>query len=325
MTDTWTEKDLFQKMLRIRAVEEAIAARYGGPGRPQEMRCPVHLSIGQEAIAAGVCAAMTKGDTAFGSHRCHAHYLAMGGDLKAMLAELYGKADGCAGGRGGSMHLMDKAAGYLLSIPIVGSSIPLAAGVALANKMDGNDRLCAAFFGDGAMEEGVWHETANFAALKGLPVLFVCENNFFSVYSHIGERQPDTDLSRFAVAHGVPVFQAPSEDVLAIYGEARKAVFHIRAGNGPAFILVDTYRHREHCGPNFDDDLGYRNEEERDAWFGKDPVSFAKARLIAEGALTEAELMELSAGFEAELEAAFSQAESASFPDPATVGDRVYA
>ena len=325
MTNSWTEMALFEKMLRIRIIEETIAERYGGPGRPQEMRCPVHLSIGQEAIATGVCAAMEEGDTAFGSHRCHAHYLAKGGDLKAMLAELYGKADGCAGGRGGSMHLMDKAAGYLLSIPIVGSSIPLAAGVALANKMDGSDRLCAAFFGDGAMEEGVWHETANFAALKSLPVLFVCENNFFSVYSHIGDRQPDADLSRFAAAHGIPVYQAPSEDVMAIHNASCEAVAHIRSGKGPAFILVDTYRHREHCGPNFDDDLGYRDPAERDDWFGKDPVSHTKAALLAAGDLTEQELSEITARIEAEVADAFSAADSAPFPDPATVGERVYA
>ena len=172
-----TSLALYADMLRNRRIEEEIARRYAD----QEMRCPVHLSVGQEGVSAGVCLALGRKDQIVSTHRAHAHYLSKGGDLKAMLAEFHGKASGCCGGRGGSMHIFDVPAGVLLSLPIVGSGIPVATGAALAMKQRGEPHVAIAFLGDAAVEEGVFHEAANFAAVHSLPVVFVCENNLFSV------------------------------------------------------------------------------------------------------------------------------------------------
>ena len=183
--DDQTRLGLYREMLRIRLVEEAIAERYG----EQEMRCPVHLSDGQEGIAAGACMALRKTDKIVSTHRSHGHYLAKQGNLKAMLCEIYGRAPGCVGGRGGSMHLLDDEAGVLACLPIVGTSVPLGVGVAYAAKKKGEDTVAAVFLGDAVMEEGVFHECANFAALHALPVVFVCENNDLSFYTSL-EVQP---------------------------------------------------------------------------------------------------------------------------------------
>ncbi len=186
-------------MLRIRRVEEVLADRYA----EQEMRCPMHLCIGQEAIAVGVCAVLNNRDKVFSNHRAHGHYLAKGGDLDAMVAELYGKSTGCAGGRGGSMHLIDLQVGFMGATPIVGGTVPLSVGSAWADQLLDNDQVTVVFFGDGCFEEGVMHESLNFAALHQLPVIFVCENNDFSVYTHRNERQPDRPIYKIAEAHGL--------------------------------------------------------------------------------------------------------------------------
>lgn len=316
---------LFERMLWIRLVEETIAARYGKPGEPQEMRCPVHLSIGQEAVAVGVCATLSDRDHVFSTHRCHAHYLAKGGALEPMLGEIYGKATGCVGGRGGSMHLMDLSVGMQASIPIVASVIPLAVGAALAFKMDGQPHISTVFFGDAAMEEGVWHESANFARLRDLPVLFVCENNLYSVYTPLNQRQPDGALRRFAEAHALPVIAADGNDVEAVYAAASKAVDSVRSGDGPAFLLFDTYRFREHCGPNFDDHLEYRDPDEVAHWQSRDPLAAYESKLRARGVVTEADVSGLRTRLEAEVEVSFRRAQEAPLPSPSTVADHIYA
>src|SRR5207249_1080843 len=202
--------EFYWNMLRIRLVEERIAEMYP----QQEMRCPVHLCIGQEAIAVGVCAALDNTDYVTGGHRSHGHYLAKGGDLKAMVAELYGKATGCCEGKGGSMHLVDLPVGFLGAVPIVGSTIPLAVGAAFGAMMRSEKRVAVPFFGEGATEEGVFHESINFAALKKLPVVFVCENNNYSVYSHISVRQPaNREVYSVAEGHGVESLQGDGNDV----------------------------------------------------------------------------------------------------------------
>src|SRR5579859_6536135 len=180
------QRRLYRGLLRLRLVEERIAELYP----EQEMRCPVHLSIGQEAVAVGVCDHLEPADQALSGHRSHGHYLAKGGDLRAMLAELYGRETGCARGKGGSMHLVDLEAGFLGATPIVASTIPIAVGVAFAARLRGQPLVTVAFFGEGATEEGVFHEAANFAALHRLAVVFVCENNLYSVYSPLEVRQP---------------------------------------------------------------------------------------------------------------------------------------
>lgn len=241
-------------MLRIRRAEEAIATRYA----EQEMRCPTHLCIGQEAVCVGVSACLDQNDYVFSNHRAHGHYLAKGGSLAAMIAELYGKATGCCGGLGGSMHLIDTRAGFLGAVPIVASTIPLATGAAWAAKLKGELRVAVAFFGDGAFEEGVVHESINFAMLHRLPMIYVCENNLYSCYTRLDERQPDRPIHGVAAAHGCFTATADGNDVAAVVATSEKAIARARMGEGPAFLEFSTYRWREHCGPNYDDDLGYR-------------------------------------------------------------------
>ncbi len=312
---------LYREMLRIRLIEEEIAARYA----EQEMRCPVHLSIGQEAAAVGACAALRPADQIVSSHRCHGHYLAKGGDLEAMLAEIYGKAAGCCGGRGGSMHLFDDKAGVLASVPIVASAIPIGVGAALAAKQRCENRVCVAFLGDASLEEGAFHESANFAALHRLAVVFFVENNLYSVYTHLGDRQPQRPMTDLARAHGLPARHADGNDVLAVLEVAEEAVARARDGGGPSLIVADTYRWREHCGPNYDNDLGYRSPEEFEAWKALCPVRRFAETLRRDGMLDEQEDQRITQELGAEIEAAFAFAKEAPFPEPKTAGDRVYA
>ena len=257
----------FYEMLRIRRLEEAIANRYA----EQEMRCPVHLSIGQEAIAVGVCQSLEKSDYVVSGHRAHAHYLAKGGNFKAMLAEMYGKQTGCCEGRGGSMHLTDGEAGFIASTPIVGGSIPVGVGLALASHLKRESRITTIFFGEGATEEGVWLESINFAALKKLPVLFICENNFYSIYSTLEVRQLRSRCD-IAKAHGIYTDVGDGNNVDEVFAKSRAAVHHIRNGLGPVFLEFDTYRYLEHCGPNNDDCLGYRTKGELSYWQNRCPI-----------------------------------------------------
>ncbi|MBM3944711.1 MAG: thiamine pyrophosphate-dependent dehydrogenase E1 component subunit alpha, partial [SAR202 cluster bacterium] len=207
---TDTLRRLHRDLLRIRMIEQRVADIYG----EQQMRCPVHLSIGQEAAAVGVCARLERGDWAMSGHRSHGHYLAKGGNLNAMFAEMYGKATGCTDGKGGSMHLVDLEAGFLGAVPIVGSTIPIAVGAAWGSRMRGEERVVVAFFGEGSTEEGVFHEALNFAALRRLPVVFVCENNLYSVYSPMSVRQPaNREVYQVAAGHGVPSFQVDGNDL----------------------------------------------------------------------------------------------------------------
>jgi pyruvate dehydrogenase E1 component alpha subunit len=316
-----SDRNLFASMLRIRLVEEEIASRYA----EQKMRCPVHLSIGQEAVAAGVSAVLRPSDQVVSTHRCHGHYLAKGGDLTAMLCELMGRVDGCCGGRGGSMHLFDRAAGVLLSLPIVASSIPVGVGAALAIRQAGTDDVVVVYLGDASVEEGVFHESANFAALKRLPVIFVCENNLYSVYTPLAARQPHRELTAFGPAHGMPTARIDGNDVEAVRAEAAAAVSRARRGGGPSFIVADTYRWREHCGPNYDNDLGYRTVAEFESWKARDPIACHRARLIARGALTAPQEAAMRADIAAEIASAFGIAEQAPYPDPATAGSFTYA
>jgi len=264
-------------MVRIRLIEEAIADHYA----EGEMRCPVHLSIGQEAIAVGACAALETSDKVYSTHRCHAHYLAKGGDLKRMTAEICGKAAGCVGGRGGSMHLMDVPKGVMASIPIVSSSIPVAVGSALADKRMRNGKVTVAFIGDASVEEGVFHESANFASLHKLPVIFLCENNLYSVYTRIDQRQPNRPLTDLAMAHGMHAAHGDGNDLDECYRLSVEAVERARNDQGPTLLVLDTYRWREHCGPAFDNHIGYRAESEFKDWEQRDPIRRYRERIGA--------------------------------------------
>lgn len=311
---------LLEQMVRIRLVEEAIADRYP----EQEIRCPVHLSIGQEAAAAGTAAALRPDDQVMSGHRSHAHYLAKGGDLAAMVAELYGRATGCCRGRGGSMHLVDRAAGFVGAVPIVGSTIPIAVGLAFADRQLGRDRVTAAYLGDAAAEEGVFHESINFAALHQLPVVFVCENNLYSVYSPLRVRQPaGRALWQVAAGHGVTSHAGDGNDPRAVHALMRAAVDHARSGAGPVFLELATYRWREHCGPGFDNHLGYRTEAEYLEWRERDPIATFAARLRAEGGFDEERHARFQRETAAEIAAAIAAARAAPFPTG--LHDHVYA
>jgi len=266
---------LFYTMLRIRRIEEALAQRYA----EQEMRCPMHLCIGQEAIAAGVSAAIATEDLMFSNHRAHGHYLAKGGSLQGMVSELYGRKTGCCGGRGGSMHLIDLTVGFMGATPIVGGTVPLAVGAAWASSLKKSRQVTLVFFGDGCFEEGVVHESLNFAALHKLPVIFVCENNDFSVYTRRNERQPDRPIFELAKAHGMDAFAGNGNDVEEVLNITKLAVDKARNGAGPQFLEFRTYRWREHCGPNFDDNLNYRTSQEIESGMKDCPVEAYKSKI----------------------------------------------
>lgn len=317
-----TVLSLYHTMLRIRLVDEKIAEIYP----KQEMRCPVHLSIGQEAVAAGVCAHLTKEDYCVSSHRAHAHYLAKGGSLKAMIAEIYGRQTGCCGGKGGSMHLIDLSVGMLGAVPIVGSTIPIGVGAAFGGVLKGAPKLVVVFLGDGAVEEGVFHESANFAALKKLPVLFVCENNFFSVYSPLEVRQPASrEIVEVAKAHGIGGQQGNGNDVLEVYRMAGEAVRRIRSGGGPAFLEFKTYRWREHCGPAYDNDLGYRSPREFEEWQKRCPVKNFEEKLVREKVLDSAAIQKMKEEITEELDQAFRFAWESPYPPAAHLLKNIYA
>ena len=261
--------ELQASMLRIRLVEESIANKYS----EQKMRCPTHLSIGQEAIAVGVCSNLTNEDQVLSSHRAHAHYLAKGGCLNSMLAEIYGKVTGCSKGMGGSMHLIDKSVGFMGSTAIVGNTIPVAVGSALAMKIQEKKSISCVFLGDGATEEGVFYESINFAIIHNLPVLFICENNLYSVYSGLEVRQPKgRKIFEMVRAFGIESSHGDGNNVQQVSDYVELARDKILSGNGPQFLEFDTYRWREHCGPNYDNDIGYREEEEFLEWKKKDPL-----------------------------------------------------
>lgn len=267
---------LYKKMLFFRLVEKEIAKRYS----EREMRCPTHLSIGQEAVSAAFSLLVNKKDYAVSSHRAHLHYLAKGGDLKKMIAEIYGKKTGCSKGKGGSMHLIDTNVNFMGSSAIVGNSIPVGTGLALSSKIKNDGRKSFIFFGDGAVEQGVFYESLNFAVVKKIPAIFVCENNLYSVYSSLKERQPKNRKNyNMARAIGIKSFSSSGNNVLECYKKFKKAIQYVEKYKKPTFIEFFTYRHFEHCGPNIDDHLNYRSPNEINFWKLKDPLIIAKKLL----------------------------------------------
>lgn len=313
---------LYQQMLRIRMVEEKIAELYP----QQEMRCPVHLCIGQEAVAAGVCANLSCEDYVLSNHRSHGHYLAKGGSLKAMVAEIYGKVTGCSMGKGGSMHLVDLSVGFLGAAPIVGSTIPIAVGTALGSSMRDEERVTVVFFGEGATEEGVFHESLNFAALKNLPVVFVCENNLYSVYSPLSVRQPGgRDVLRLAEGHGVEGKRGDGTNVVEVYTLAEQAIRQARRGGGPTLLEFETYRWREHCGPNYDNDQGYRTESEFQKWKRRCPIDGLERQLLKDGILCDQDVGCIVKELEAEIDQSVEFGQDSSFPEEHLLLEHVYA
>ncbi|MCB9948485.1 MAG: thiamine pyrophosphate-dependent dehydrogenase E1 component subunit alpha [Rhodospirillaceae bacterium] len=295
---------LYESLRLIRRVEEAIADVYP----TDRIKSPIHLSIGQEAVSVGVIDTLAPADIVAASYRCHAAYLAKGGDLKAMIAELFGKAAGVAGGKGGSMHLIAPEVNMLGASAVVATQIPLAVGAALTQKMKGTGAIVAVFLGDGATEEGVFHESLNFAALKRLPVLFVCENNGYSIHTPLRARWATDRLTERVATYGLPAARIADGDVFAIRDQAAGFVASIRDGRGPAFMEVQTYRWKEHVGPNADFDAGYRPESEARPWIDNDQLPRLGALIDAE------ERAAIDARVETAIAEAFAFAEAASPP-----------
>ena len=315
------QENLLAGMLRIRLVEEAIADRYA----EQEMRCPTHLCIGQEAIAVGVCDVLERGDKVFSNHRAHGHYMAKGGDLGAMIAELYGRETGCCGGRGGSMHLIDLDAGFMGATPIVGGTIPVAVGAAWASKLQQRKDVTVVFFGDGCFEEGVMHESLNFSALHKLPMVFICENNDFSVYTPLKLRQPQRPIHGIAAAHGLTAVAGDGNDVDAVRALAKHAVEAARIGQGPQFLELSTFRWREHCGPNFDHDLNYRSQDEIKAGLADCPIERYKEVMRKNGVDVASLLVKLEDQLRREIDAAFVFSDQSANPLPSSAWEKLYA
>jgi TPP-dependent pyruvate/acetoin dehydrogenase alpha subunit len=297
--------ELYRSMCRIRRVEERIVKIY----HTDKIKSPVHLSIGQEAPSVGVCQALRSTDVVFGTYRGHALYLAKGGDMQRMVAELYGKASGLARGKAGSMHLADASVLMMGTSAIVATTIPHAVGYALAEKFRGRDTVVAVFFGDGASEEGVLHESANFAALHALPVLFVCENNFYAIHTPLKHRVPMPNYCVRMEAYGIPSRKILRNDVLETVRTAGEMIGQMREGRtGPAFLEIETYRWREHVGPGEDWALGYRSREEAEPWIRGDEVERIGHQLDRDMRTA------IDHAIEEEVEAAFRFAEESEFP-----------
>ena len=313
-------RELYRMMLKIRKVELKIDELY----HEDEMKTPVHLCIGQEAVAAGVCAHLNTDDYVFSNHRGHGHYIAKGGDVKTMIAELYNRETGCSKGRGGSMHLIDTSVGLLGTSSIVGGCIPIATGAALGSVLKKDNRVSVAFFGDAAVEEGVLYESINFAMLKKLPVVYVCENNFYSVFSHLSKRQSKDDIYRRFEGLSIPGYRVDGNNVIEVYRVAKKAIDNARGGGGPSFIECRTYRLRDHIGTGSGVEVGYRTQEEVDEWAAKCPVRNFERFLVKQNIMTASEIDEFAAAIDREIEEAFKFAQASPLPDEDKVIEYLY-
>lgn len=308
-------EQFYHALYRIRRVEEEIARLYPS----DKIKSPVHLAIGQEAVSVGVCEALAREDIVFGTYRSHALYLAKGGDLKQMLAEMYGKVTGSAKGKGGSMHLIDRPNGVMGASAVVGTTIPNAVGYAYALKYQKKKEIVVSVFGDGAVDEGVFHESMNFAALKELPIIFICENNFYAIHTHQRQRQKNTDIAGHAQSYGMPARCIKSNNAIEIYETVNDAVQALRHGeSGPFFFECWTYRWKEHVGPGEDYQMGYRTEAEARPWLEQDEVVRVRGLVDAD------EVTKIEAAVEAEIAEAIDFAESSPFPEFAELYTDVY-
>ena len=293
-------------MLRIRRMEEKSAELYGAG----KIRGFLHLYIGEEAVAVGALHALSADDNVVATYREHGHALVRGMDMGAIMAEMYGKQEGCARGRGGSMHLFDAKTRLFGGNAIVGGGLPLATGLGLAAKMQQESRLTACFFGDGAVAEGAFHESLNLAALWQLPVLFCCENNLFGMGTAIERAESQTDLCLKAASYNMPALRADGMDIVAVHETTQQAVQMLRSGAGPVFVEYRTYRFRAHS--MFDAEL-YRQKAEVEEWKARGPIHTFTARLKAEGKLDEEEFLALDAAANEEVATAVAFAEAGSW------------
>lgn len=307
-----TLRAMYVTMLRIRKFEEKVAELVYPL---KEIICPCHLYIGQEAVATGVCSALKKEDWVFSTHRSHGHYIAKGGDIKALMAELYGRQTGSSRGRGGSMHLASPEWGLPGSSAIVAGTIPLAVGTALAFSMQSKDSVSVAFFGDGAAGEGVFYESLNFASLKKLPVIFVCENNLYSTHLPISACLADVQIWKKAEAFNMPGIRIDGNDAVEVFQSAKNAVELARLGKGPTFIECMTYRWRGHVGPNYDLDKGLRSKEELDYWMNRCPIKAFEEFLLTCDIISDSEIIQIIKRIDREIEDTVTFAKKSPYPD----------
>jgi TPP-dependent pyruvate/acetoin dehydrogenase alpha subunit len=300
-------KEMHVTMVRIRKFEERVSEILLSPKK--EITTPCHLYIGQEAVATGVCASLRKDDYVFSTHRSHGHFIAKGGDLKALMAELYCRKTGCSRGKGGSMHIASPDVGLPGSSAIVGGTIPIAVGAALAFYMQDSDAVSVAFFGDGAAHEGVFYESLNFASLKKLPTIFVCENNLYCTHLSVADTLADTEIYRIADAFAMPSVRIDGNNVMEVYSVAKKAIEDARRGKGPTLIEAMTYRWRGHVGPHDDLDKGLRSKEELACWMERCPIKTLEEFLLGQGFMSKSErdLMHKTVAEEVEEAVAFAR------------------
>jgi len=307
-------------MVLIRFCEESLVE----PILDGSVRCPVHLNSGEEAVAVGICAALDVSDYIFGNHRSHGHFIAKGGKANEMVAEIFGKETGCSRGRGGSMHIIDPEKGMLGSAPIVAGTISLALGAALASKIRKEKRVSVSFFGDGATGEGVLYESMNFAALKNLTIIFVCENNLYATHMPIDSCLADPEIHRKAEIFNMPGVMVDGNDVTKVFKMAGKVIESARHGQGPALIECMTYRWLGHVGPDDDLDKGLRSREELEHWKKRCPIRIAEKMLIKQGVLSETEKARFSRDIENEVTEALAFARQSPFPAEDELLDNVF-
>jgi TPP-dependent pyruvate/acetoin dehydrogenase alpha subunit len=312
--------EIHKKIFLIRETEEKIAREYGN----QKMRCPVHLSIGQEVVPAVLSDFLNNQDFVVSTHRGHAHYIAKNGNLKKMIAEIYGKVTGCSKGNGGSMHLIDKSVGFYGTSAIVGNSIPIGVGLSFDLMKSKNKNLSVVYLGDGAIEEGSFYESLNLAAVKKLPTLFVCENNLYSVYSPLSVRQPkNRNINKMVKSIGVDSLESDGNDIKKVFNSCKMGINYVRNNRKPFFLFFNNYRWREHCGPNYDNNIGYRTEKEFKDWKKYDPLLISyqvlKKFKISDKVIKEIEKVQIS-----KIISAFKFAEKSKFPDKKQLMKNIY-
>ena len=309
---------LYEKMFLIRKFEERTVKYYKAGKIPGF----VHIYIGEEAVATGVCAALDKKDYITSTHRGHGHLIAKGGDVRLMMAELFAKKTGYCKAKGGSMHICDLSLGIMGSNGIVGAGLPIAVGVGAANKMDGNGQVCVCFFGDGASNRGTFHESINMASIYKFPVIYVCENNYYGISGCVKDTMNICDISARAGSYGIPGVSVNGNDVIEVYKSTKEAVERGRKGDGPTLIECRTWRHRGHWEGDPDN---YRDQKECDEWLNRDPIVCLESELVSKKIATKEELEDIHKKVEARLDDAVEFAENSPPPEPKDLYDDVYA
>jgi len=309
-----------EMLVLIRETERLIAEK----AKEKKIKTPIHLGIGQEAIAVGIAQNLRKTDYIYGNHRSHSHYLASGGSLFELFSEILGKSTGCSAGKGGSMHITSPKNGFVGSMPIVAGTIPIAVGSALAIKTDGRSDIAVSYFGDGATEEGVFHESLNIASSLSLPILFVCENNFFSSHLHLSERQPDMSLKRFAIANNIECSQVDGNILEEIEQESKKLISRIRKVGSPAFIEALTYRHFGHVGFEIDEEIGLNRKLDLEKWALRDPVKHTIFKSIDSNLLDQQQVDEIKKSISIFVEECWVKALKSPFPKDGELLSNVY-